>query len=296
MKFLLWQFAVYALAAFLLGLIVAHLWWRPRAARQARKLHSQASHVVALQKEIVDLQTAAQCDRNIVAAIAPLTEQLSVARSALTLLEAELEASALRHTMLNNRTTDLTERADRHEASASDAQRAQGEALRTRAALDQAIAEHAAARATNEQALAEALARAQSAESSLANLRRTHERLVVESRRELTEVALRAEHAERSRVVSQTATATAASVWQKAMAEASSSASSVAADDQILIVLPTKDDVQLVGATSRSGSPLNEIGGGFESDSSGEHDQTGSTALRVGQSSPDLLIELRSSE
>ena len=291
-KFLLWQFAVYALAAFVLGVSVAYLWSRPQAARLARKLTSQFAHVAALQSQIVELQSAAQRDKNIVAAIAPLTEQLSVARGALILVEAQLEASALHQTMLTNKTLDLSERAARHENLAGETERAQGDALRTRVAL----AEHTANRAISEQALADALARAHSAESSLANLRRAHERLVVDSRRELTELTLRAERAvrgETARLASSPA-ATAVTVWQSAMVNAATKQS----DDQILIVLP--NETELVSAEPTSGSSaslLKDAQVEFARESSRESGRSGTTTVpEAAPSSPDLLIELRSSE
>jgi chromosome segregation ATPase len=293
-KFLLWQFAAYALAAFLLGLAMAYLWSRPQAARLSRKLRSQSAHVVALQSEIVALQAAAQRDRNIVAAIAPLTEQLSVARGALTLVEAELEASALNHAMLTSKTVDLSERAARHEILAGEAERAQSEALRTRIALDSAIAEHVASRAVADQALADALARAQSAESSLANLRRTHERLVVDSRRELTELAMRAERAERDNVRAVSVTSAVPDPdWQSAMAEAAT----VPADDQILIVLPNEvAETSSIAPTVKDGSLANDL----QSDSpelSQEREHSGmATMVETPTSSTPLLIELRRSE
>lgn len=294
MKFLLWQFAAYALAAFLLGFAVASLWWRPLAARLARKLGSQTGQIAAMHREIVDLQASVQHDRNIVAAMAPLTEQLSVARSALTLVEAELEASALRHAMLSNKAKDLTKRADRHEALAGDAERAQGEALRTRVALDQAIADHALNRTANEQALAEALARAHNAESSLANLRRTHERLVVDSRRELTEITIRAEQSERIRLAPQVASA--ATVWQKAMAEASMESPSFTADDQILIVLPSDDEALDAGdAGSGIRAPRREMQSGTEGETSSERHHPEVSSIAVVPTTP-VFIELRSSE
>lgn len=292
-KFLLWQFAAYALAAFVLGFVVAYLWSRPQAARLSRKLTSQFAHIGALQSEIVDLKTAARRDKNIVAAIVPLTEQLSAARSALTLVEAELEASVMHHAMLTNKTVDLSERASRHENLAGEAERAQGEALRTRVALDSAIAEHTANRANSEQALADALARAQSAESSLANLRRTHERLVVDSRREMTELTVRAERAEKVRLIS-SPNASAETVWQSAVVEAASTQS----DDQILIVLPNDAALGLSEAISGMGSSLvKEPQDEFTRENSQERDRPGvTTVLQTAQSSPNLLIELRSSE
>jgi predicted XRE-type DNA-binding protein len=291
-KFLLWQFAAYALAAFVLGLAMAHLWWRPRAARSSRKLNSQLAHNVALQAEIVDLHNAAQRDRNIVAAIAPLTEQLSAARSALTLVEAEREASALHQTMLTNKTVELSERAARHESLAVDTERAQAEALRTRIALDSAIAEHTAARAMSEQALADALARAQSAESSLANLRKTHERLVVDSRRELTELTMRVEQAERARLAPPATGVTAATVWQAAMVEATSSPT----DDQILIVLPNETEPLRSGSVPVTSVPLTSEATGVHQDTSAQRDRPGTTLVEAAQTSPNLVIELRSSE
>jgi hypothetical protein len=304
-KFLLWQFAAYALAAFVLGLAMAHLWWRPRAARSSRKLNSQLAHNIALQAEIVDLHNAAQRDRNIVAAIAPLTEQLSAARSALTLVEAEREASSLHQTMLTNKTVELSERAARHESLAVDTERAQAEALRTRIALDSAIAEHTAARAISEQALADALTRAQSAESSLANLRKTHERLVVDSRRELTELTLRVEQAERARlalrppvgqsnfVKAPTATGVAAAtVWQAAMVEATGSPT----DDQILIVLPGETELSSSGSVPNAGVPLTSEASGDHQETSPQRDRPGTTLVEAAQTSPNLVIELRSSE
>jgi chromosome segregation ATPase len=292
-KFLLWQFAVYALAAFVLGLAMAYLWSRPQAARLSRKLRSQSAHVAALQSEIVALQAAAQRDRNIVAAIAPLTEQLSVARGALTLVEAELEASALNHAMLTKKTVDLSERAARHETLASEAERAQSEALRTRIALDSAIAEHVASRSTTDQALADALARAQSAESSLANLRRTHERLVVDSRRELTELAMRVERAERDNVRSiSVASAAAGPDWQAAVAEAASAP----ADDQILIVLPNETaEASSVTPNANEASLANDLQTGSR-ESSQEREQSGAATLVEAPTSSPLLIELRRSE
>jgi hypothetical protein len=291
-KFLLWQFATYALAAFVLGLAVGHLWWRPRAARILRKLSSQHAHVGALQREIADLHTSAQRDRNIVAAVAPLTDQLSVARSALTLAEAELEASALRHTMLKNQTADLTERAARTEALANDAERAQRDAARTKAALDSTIAEHTSNRAAGDQALAEALARAQSAESALANLRRTHERLVVDSRRELTELTMRAEQAEIARVAAPIASAS--TVWQSAMADAAA----IQTDDQILIVLPSEVDTQLAGVPGSAGGNLtNEVQAGpADGTTSGDSDNSVTRLAKSEQTLPVVVIELRSSE
>ncbi len=295
MKFLLWQFAAYALAAFVLGLVVAYLWWRPQLARWTRKLSSQSAHVTALQEEIFDLQTAAQRNRNIVAAIAPLTEQLSAARSALTLVEAELEASALHHAMLTGKTVELSERATRNENLANEAERAQSEALRTRVALDSAIAEHTASRAMAAQALADALARAQSAESSLVNLRRTHERFVVDSRRELTELAMRAEQAERAQLAPLAApTPAAATVWQAAMAQAASTPP----DDQILIVLPNKtESLPFQGRSDVTVSESLANDPNDESVTTQELERSGSTTvLDAPPSSPNLLIELRSSE
>jgi hypothetical protein len=301
-KFLLWQFAVYALAAFVLGLAVTYLWSRPQVARLTRKLNSQQAHVAALQSEIVDLQTVARRDQKIVAAMAPLTEQLSAARSALTLVEAELEASALHHTMLTNKTVELSERATRHETLAGETERAHGEALRTRVALDSAIAEHNASKALSDQALADALARAQSAESSLANLRRAHERLVVDSRRELTELTLRTERAERAeqnRLVSAASAApspgaSAATVWQSAMVEATKTPT----DDQILIVLPNETELVSAGPSSDDGTLMDkESVGELNVESSRKSNHSGTTTvLETEQTSPGLLIELRSSE
>jgi chromosome segregation ATPase len=299
-KFLLWQFSVYALAAFVLGLAVAYLWSRPQVARLTRKLNSQQAHIGALQSEIVDLQTVVRRDQNIVAAMAPLTEQLSAARSALTLVEAELEASALHHAMLTNKTVDLSQRAARNETLAGETERAQGEALRIRVALDSAIAEHTAGRALSEQTLADALARAQSAESSLANLRRAHERLVVDSRRELTELTVRTERAERQRLASPASDtsaagtgATAASVWQSAMVEAVNTPT----DDQILIVLPNEKEL-VSGEIPVTGSALaKEFTDEINVESSRESDRSGTTTLlEADQTSPGLVIELRSSE
>jgi chromosome segregation ATPase len=303
-KFLLWQFSVYALAAFVLGLAVAYLWSRPQVARLTRKLNSQQAHIGALQSEIVDLQTVVRRDQNIVAAMAPLTEQLSAARSALTLVEAELEASALHHAMLTNKTVDLSQRAARNETLAGETERAQGEALRIRVALDSAIAEHTAGRALSEQTLADALARAQSAESSLANLRRAHERLVVDSRRELTELTVRTERAERERLASPASAAspalsaagtgaTAASVWQSAMVEAVNAPT----DDQILIVLPNEREL-VSGEIPVTGSALaKEFTDEINVESSRESDRLGTTTLlEADQTSPGLVIELRSSE
>jgi hypothetical protein len=299
-KFLLWQFSVYALAAFVLGLAVAYLWSRPQVARLTRKLNSQQAHIGALQSEIVDLQTVVRRDQNIVAAMAPLTEQLSAARSALTLVEAELEASALHHAMLTNKTVDLSQRAARNETLAGETERAQGEALRIRVALDSAIAEHTAGRALSEQTLADALARAQSAESSLANLRRAHERLVVDSRRELTELTVRTERAERQRLASPASDtsaagtgATAASVWQSAMVEAVNTPT----DDQILIVLPNEKEL-VSGETPLTGSAFaREFTDEITVESSRERDHSGTTTLlEADQTSPGLVIELRSSE
>jgi predicted XRE-type DNA-binding protein len=291
-KFLLWQFAAYALAAFVLGVAMAHLWWRPRAARSLRKLNSQLAHNVSLQAEIVDLQNAAQRDRNIVAAIAPLTDQLSAARSALTMVEAEREASALHQTMLTNKTVELSERAARHESLAIDTERAQAEALRTRIALDSAIAEHTAARAISERALAEALARAQSAESSLANLRKTHERLVVDSRRELTELTMRVEQAERARLASTSTGVAAATVWQAAMIETAS----LPTDDQILIVLPNETEISSSGSGPEAGLPFTSEASDGQEETSRKRDRPGTTLVEAGPSSPNLVIELRSSE
>jgi hypothetical protein len=291
-KFLLWQFAAYALAAFVLGVAMAHLWWRPRAARSLRKLNSQLAHNVSLQVEIVDLQNAAQRDRNIVAAIAPLTDQLSAARSALTMVEAEREASALHQTMLTNKTVELSERAARHESLAIDTERAQAEALRTRIALDSAIAEHTAARAISEQALAEALARAHSAESSLANLRKTHERLVVDSRRELTELTMRVEQAERARLASTSTGVAAATVWQAAMIETAS----LPTDDQILIVLPNETEISSSGSGPEAGLPFTSEASDEQEETSRKRDRPGTTLVEAGPSSPNLVIELRSSE
>jgi hypothetical protein len=291
-KFLLWQFAAYALAAFVLGLAMAHLWWRPRAARSSRKLNSQLARNVALQAEIADLQNAAQRDRNIVEAIAPLTDQLSAARSALTLFEAEREASTLHQTMLTKKTIELSERAARHESLAIDTERAQAEALRTRIALDSAIAEHTTVRATSEQALADALARAQSAESSLANLRKTHERLVVDSRRELTELTMRIEQAERVRLTPPSTGVAAATVWQAAMIETAS----LPADDQILIVLPNETGLSSSGSRPEGGVPFTSEASDDQEETSRKRDRPGTTLVEAGQSSPNLVIELRSSE
>jgi hypothetical protein len=291
-KFLLWQFAAYALAAFVLGLAMAHLWWRPRAARCSRKLNSQLANVAALQAEIVDLQNAAQRDRNIVAAIAPLTDQLSAARSALTMVEAEREASALHQAMLADKTVALSERAARNESLAADTQRAQAEALRTRIALDSAIAEHTASRSVAEQALADALARAQSAESSLSSLRKTHERLVVESRRELTELTLRIEQAERSRMAPLSSGVAAATVWQSAMVQAASTPP----DDQILIVLPDETEASVAGVVPNTDAPMTSEASAGHGATSGQPDRPGTTLVEAAQTSPNLVIELRSSE
>ena len=294
MKFLLWQFAAYALAAFVLGLAVAYLWSRPHAARLSRKLSFQQAHVAALQAQIGELQTSAQRHQNIVAAVGPLTEQLSAARSALTLVEAELEASVLHHTMLTNRTVELSERATRHESLAGEAERAQSDALRTRVALDSAISEHVVSRAVSEQALADALARAQSAESSLTNLRKTHERLVVDSRRELTELTLRVEQGERTRNTPIAVAPTAATVWQSAMLQEASTQP----DDQILIVLPNETELlSSAGPKGTGGALANTSPQGSGGGASQERDRWGtSSPLEATQTSPGLLIELRSSE
>jgi chromosome segregation ATPase len=196
-KFLFWQFALYALAAFNLGALCVHFWWQPRHDAARRSAKARGQQIETLQASLAAEQTARARDTAIVAQLPQLTEDLNLARQALKYVEVELEASAIRRDQVQTVAADLQQRLSSQRTAVDNVGRLEQEISRLREELNESLATAAADRASAESQMARINAALRNADDARKSLQKRHDEFVLSSQRDLSVMTVRAESAER---------------------------------------------------------------------------------------------------
>jgi hypothetical protein len=196
-KFLAWQFGLYALAAFNLGALVAHLWWQPRHHAARRSARARGSQIETLSHELAEEQAARARERAVVAQVPSLTQDLAATKQALAFAQVELEASSARRLQVQKTADDLKSQLDRHRFSGASAERLEGEVNALRTELDEARVTGVSDRADAEERMARLAAALRNADEARIALHRRHDAFVLQSQRDLSAMTVRAETAER---------------------------------------------------------------------------------------------------
>lgn len=196
MKFLFWQFAVYACAAFVLGEVCAYLVLKPRLDRSKSELQIAEQRGSSLQVQSKDLETARRRLANSEKLAASLEASLREANERIVLADAKLEAERMARENADSATRGANEKLSMAQASAAQVVSLQLELRAVKEQLSKLSAETSGEREQYQHEIAAARASEQAASSALAELQSRHNAQLELSQRSLTEAVVRAEEAE----------------------------------------------------------------------------------------------------
>ncbi len=196
MKFLLWQFFVYALVSMAVGVALATVWARStRAAlqrafvRAQRIAETESATVARLRLERASDAALAEESRELATKLVDL-------RSALRLLEVEIQANEVVRAEAERARLAAEQRLSEERGYASRAQVAEMEAARLRSELDLAVSQTRQLRAQTAGHIAALQIERDTVRDALQRLQKSHDHLVVSDRARETVALLRAERAE----------------------------------------------------------------------------------------------------
>lgn len=195
-KFLVAQFALYALASLVVGAVAATLWWRPLVAQLRREHQRAAAHRQALEQSLAESERRAAADRATIESLGDLVGDLHEVRRALTMVEAELEAGSMHQSQATARVAELEQTVEGLWADARNGQAAVAELQRMKSNFAERLEALRAERDRSERLRADALARATLAEQELVSLRSLHAVTVQRAQAERSALELRADRAE----------------------------------------------------------------------------------------------------
>jgi vacuolar-type H+-ATPase subunit I/STV1 len=197
-KFLAWQFILYAIAAFNLGAYCVHLWWQPRHEAARRSADARRKQNDILQKSLTEEQAARAREKALVAQVPQLTQDLALSQQSVHLLEVEMEALLVRRNQAQALVSDLQGRARDGDSATERVRRLEAEVSRLRSELNDALATGAVDRADHEQAVARVQAALRNADEARRSLQQRHNDHVLATQKEISLLTLRAELAERA--------------------------------------------------------------------------------------------------
>lgn len=196
MKFLFWQFSVYAWSAFVLGAICAYLVFKPRLDRSKSELQIAEHRGSSLQAQSKDLETARRRLANSEKLAAALEVSLREANERIVLADAKLEAERMARENADSASRGANERLSVAQASAAQVVSLQLEMRSLRQQLSTLTSDREAEHERLQQELALARSSEQSSSAALAELQSRHNAQLELSQRSLTEALVRAEEAE----------------------------------------------------------------------------------------------------
>jgi hypothetical protein len=257
-KFLVWQFAAYALCAFGLGVLAVALWLRPERLRQR-------ATDARLRARLVEGRAAAEAVRDERDALLRRVDELSARaaelddlKRATALLGADRDAAARRERRAVERVAELESllSTGREADAASHSLRAELSVLREE--LDRRLASHHREREVLIAARTDAVVRADRLESELMARAQRHDTYVVAAQQERTELMLRIERLERKRSTAPMRAAGGADALRAALTLDEDATDAAARDASWGPILPAptgeSDDADRDGAHDRVGT------------------------------------------